>query len=71
MSWAEYVPKRGDAVETWLRSGRGQYREDSLHYMAMDLLLIDYITHADTGTPLDRHACDGPECPCDWMGVPR
>lgn len=58
------APRRGDAVAEWLKAGRDQYPPESNHYMAMDLLLDDYRLHADTGTPLDRHACDG-VCDCE------
>lgn len=65
-----FQPRRGDAVATWLKAGRDQYPSGSHHYMAMDLLLEDYRLHADTGTPLDQHACE-PGCHCDYPGGSR
>lgn len=62
-----HAPRRDDTVAAWLKSGRDQYPVGSHHYMAMDLLLYDYRLHADTGTPLGRHACE-PGCDCKWEG---
>lgn len=53
LSARSIVPRRSDGVAAWLRRGRDQYPPDSNHYLAMDVLLVDYLLHADTGTPLD------------------
>jgi hypothetical protein len=55
-------PQRGDAVEAWLKQQRDQYgwhgTNDATRWNTLDRLLDDYRLHADTGTPLDQHACE-------------
>lgn len=53
-----YCPQRGDAVEAWLKTRRDQHREQTDDWVFLDGLLYDYQIHADTGTPLDQHACE-------------
>jgi hypothetical protein len=55
------VPRRGDAVETWLKAQRDlRLGHDGTEeaYAAIDQLLDLYRLHADTGTPLDQHTCE-------------
>ena len=60
-----YQPRRGDDVEAWLRAQRDENRDDDHgRWSAYNDLLGQYRLHADTGTPLDQHACDGPHCDC-------
>lgn len=60
------LPSRDDDVAAWLKRERDRARELSYDNTAaaIDNLLDDYRLHADTGTPLLKHACDGPNC-CD------
>jgi hypothetical protein len=51
-------PRRGDAVETWLKAQRDEYREQTDDWFHLDELLDQYRLHADTGTPLDQHVCE-------------
>lgn len=51
-------PRRGDAVETWLKAQRDACFGHATTYNAIDGLLDEYRLHADTGTPLDEHACE-------------
>jgi hypothetical protein len=64
------VPRRGDAVEAWLRAERDQHED---HYgrtpswYAVDDVLDRYRLHADTGTALTEHVCEGRmvgDCDC-------
>lgn len=58
-------PARGDAFEAWLKAQRDEYEvRSSPQWHALDEVLDTYRLHADTGTPLDQHACDGPHCDC-------
>ncbi len=62
------VPARGDAVEAWLKGQRDALADGYGRlpaWYALDDLLDDYRLHADTGTPLGRHACAGPHCDCE------
>lgn len=52
-------PRRGDHVEAWLKQQRDEHDPASSHWGALDLALDDYRLHADTGTPLDQHCCEG------------
>ncbi|MGX9921765.1 hypothetical protein ACWIG4_18145 [Streptomyces sp. NPDC002248] len=64
---AAYQPQRGDAVADWLRTWRNAAvteRRDHGAYNTADELLDLYRLHADTGTPLHEHACEGPHCEC-------
>jgi hypothetical protein len=61
------LPERGDAVDLWLKAARDDWAGDMgdprpPQWFVIDHLLDDYRLHADTGTPLDQHACDGPYC---------
>ena len=61
------LPRRGDAVEAWLRAQRDQYDNGFTRdpqWEALDATLDAYRLHADTSTPLGQHACDGPHCDC-------
>lgn len=51
---ARHQPRRGDDVEAWLRGWRDLLGGDPWH--AVNGLLHDYQSHADTGTPLDTEA---------------
>jgi hypothetical protein len=53
------IPRRDDHVATWLRAERDKRPACTLAYDALDDLLDTYRLHADTGIPLDRHACEG------------
>jgi hypothetical protein len=59
-------PRRGDAVEAWLKAQRDEYsRDHDTQWDVIDGLLDEYRLHADTGTPLDQHACEagnGDDC---------
>jgi hypothetical protein len=56
-------PRRGDAFEAWLKKERDDYASDRANdpaaYDALDDLLDRYRLHADTGTPLGEHVCEG------------
>lgn len=59
------LPRRGDAVEAWLRAHRDQQTDEygqTRAWHLLDGLLDDYRLHADTRTPLDQHVCDGGTC---------
>lgn len=51
-------PRRGDAVETWLKAQRDLCFGHASTYNAVDGLLDQYRLHADTDTPLDQHVCE-------------
>lgn len=53
------VPKRGDQVEAWLKSQRDEHHASSPQWQALDEALDTYRLHADTGTPLSQHVCEG------------
>jgi hypothetical protein len=53
------IPRRGDAVEQWLKAQRDQHREQTDDWFHIDGLLDEYRLHADTGTPLHQHVCEG------------
>lgn len=64
------LPARGDAVEAWLKTQRDSFED---HYgrlpawYAVDGVLDRYRLHADTGTPLTEHVCEGlmaGDCAC-------
>ena len=51
-------PRRGDAVEQWLKDQRDELdRRDSVWHV-LDYLLDQYRLHADTRTPLNQHVCE-------------
>jgi len=53
-------PRRGDQVEQWLKAQRDEYEsEASEQWKALNEALDTYRLHADTGTPLDQHVCEG------------
>lgn len=61
------LPRRGDATEAWLRAHRDRHTDGHTRdpeWEALDAALEDYRLHADTGTPLGEHACDGAGCEC-------
>lgn len=52
-------PRRGDAIEAWLKAQRDEYEQrSSPQWQALDDLLDTYRLHADTGTPLGEHVCE-------------
>ncbi|CQR59231.1 hypothetical protein [Streptomyces leeuwenhoekii] len=68
---AGHQPRRGDQFETWLKAQRDDYASDRANdhtmYDALDDLLLLYRLHADTGTPLGEHVCEGRvagDCEC-------
>jgi hypothetical protein len=61
------APRRGDAVEQWLKTQRDAAADYPEAYQATDGLLDLYRLHADTGTPLGEHVCEGQavgDCDC-------
>jgi hypothetical protein len=59
------LPARGDNVEAWLKRARDAYSpygKEGDYFRLLDDLLDDYRLHADTGTPLAEHACEGSYC---------
>jgi hypothetical protein len=56
----ETQPRRGDAFEAWLKAQRDEYEvRSSPQWIALDEVLDTYRLHADTGTPLGEHVCEG------------
>lgn len=54
------IPRRGDQFEQWLKAQRDEYEQTtSAQWRALDEVLDTYRLHADTGTPLDQHVCEG------------
>lgn len=56
------LPARGDAVEAWLKARRDLLADNYGRlpaWYAVDDVLDAYRLHADTGTPLDQHVCEG------------
>ncbi|NUS82703.1 MAG: hypothetical protein HOY75_08115 [Streptomyces sp.] len=57
------TPRRGDEVEAWLKERRNEHgwkgSNDRRLYDALDHVLDQYRLHADTGTPLGEHVCEG------------
>jgi len=64
----ETRPRRGDAFEAWLKAQRDEYEvRSSPQWIALDEVLDTYRLHADTGTPLGEHVCEGRmvgDCEC-------
>lgn len=64
------LPARGDAVEQWLRTQRDQFEDRygrAPAWYTVDAVLDAYRLHADTGTPLTEHVCEGRvvgDCEC-------
>ena len=70
------LPARGDAVDTWLRAQRDAHTDGYTRdpeWEAIDAVLDAYRLHADTGTPLDQHVCEGRvvgDCECFETAAP-
>ncbi|MEE2040117.1 hypothetical protein Q8791_23140 [Nocardiopsis sp. CT-R113] len=56
------LPDRGDKIAAWLKAERDEHPKSTVHWTALDELLDLYRLHADTGTRLDQHACEGRCC---------
>ena len=60
--------RRGDAFEAWLKAQRDEYEvRSSPQWAALNEVLDTYRLHADTGTPLGEHVCEGRtvgDCEC-------
>jgi hypothetical protein len=52
-------PRRDDAFAAWLKTQRDAAADYPWAYQATDGLLDLYRLHADTGTPLGEHVCEG------------
>lgn len=65
-----HQPRRGDAIEAWLKAQRDLLTDDygrTPEWQALDDVLDAYRLHADTGTPLGEHVCEGRvigDCQC-------
>ncbi|NED75328.1 hypothetical protein G3I51_23995 [Streptomyces sp. SID9944] len=62
-----HQPRRGDQFEAWLKAQRDACFGHASSWAAVDGLLDQYRLHADTGTPLGEHVCDGRlagDCDC-------
>ncbi|MGX1221963.1 hypothetical protein [Streptomyces ambofaciens] len=63
-----HQPRRGDQFEAWLKAQRDEYEvESGPQWRALDEVLDTYRLHADTGTPLGEHVCEGQavgDCEC-------
>lgn len=65
-----YVPSRDDDVAAWIKARRDEHEDRYGRYpewYAIDALLDQYRLHADTGTPLGEHVCEGKvigDCEC-------
>jgi hypothetical protein len=60
-------PRRGDAFEAWLKAQRDACEPTLPPWTALDDVLDTYRLHADTGTPLGEHVCEGRvvgDCDC-------
>lgn len=53
------LPRRDDAVAAWLKAQRDAAADYPQAYDVIDQLLDEYRLHADTGTPLHEHCCEG------------
>ncbi|MFI1485707.1 hypothetical protein [Streptomyces sp. NPDC020747] len=56
---AETQAGRGDAFEQWLKNFRDSCGGETDEWHAFDAALDRYRLHADTGTPLGEHVCEG------------
>lgn len=61
-----------DHVAAWIKAARDRQNPDGTawdlgRWNVLDDLLEDWRLHADTGTPIDQHACEGPYC-CGEFG---
>jgi len=65
---AAHPPRRGDEFEAWLKQQRDDHRDSGRgQWSVLDNLLDRYRLHADTGTPLGQHVCEGQvvgDCEC-------
>lgn len=52
-------PRRGDQFEAWLKAQRDACLGHAGPWGTMDGVLDQYRLHADTGTPLNQHVCEG------------
>ncbi|MBX9392238.1 hypothetical protein K4749_01155 [Streptomyces sp. TRM72054] len=60
-------PRRGDQFEAWLKEFRDACAGQTDEWHAFDAALDRYRLHADTGTPLGEHVCEGQavgDCEC-------
>jgi hypothetical protein len=60
-------PVRGDHIDQWLRAQRDEFEPCDSQWDVIDNVLDQYRLHADTGTPLDEHCCEGRvigDCEC-------
>jgi hypothetical protein len=60
-------PRRGDGFDQWLKAQRDLCLGHASTWAAVDGLLDQYRLHADTGTPLGEHVCEGRvtgDCDC-------
>lgn len=61
-------PARRDQFEAWLKTQRDRWFDDTgAEWRTLDDLLDRYRLHADTGTPLAEHVCEGRaagDCEC-------
>lgn len=64
-------PRRGDVFEQWLKARRDEYGWEGANrrdlWDVLDDVLDLYRLHADTGTPLGEHVCEGKvvgDCEC-------
>lgn len=62
------TPHRGDAFEQWLKARRDEWAPEGCQpWQILDQTLEEYRLHADTGTPLGEHVCEGKavgDCEC-------
>jgi uncharacterized protein YuzE len=68
----QHHPDRGSDVAAYLKAYRDQFDPTAselarANWDVLDDVLDDYRLHADTGTPLSEHACDGPACCYDLL----
>ncbi|MFE7462349.1 hypothetical protein ACWFMI_24820 [Nocardiopsis terrae] len=63
------LPVRGDAVATWLKAHRDAADDWTPTKATIGHLLDEYRLHADTGTPLNQHACEGNCADCASGGT--
>jgi hypothetical protein len=67
----EIRPQRGDQFEAWLKTQRDLCVGHATSWGAVDGLLDQYRLHADTGTPLAEHVCEGKVAgDCECLGQP-
>ena len=68
----ETRPQRGDAFEAWLKAQRDAAADYPEAHQAADGLLDLYRLHADTGTPLGEHVCEGQAVgDCEYLEQPE